>query len=77
MENLLEYVIGTLLGYDYCVSPRQMSEYTKRYQWIVTFDDRIRLVFDAKDIVVLRYMVDLSNDDEDAERITKLLTYLV
>lgn len=77
MENLLIYVISTLLGYDYSVSPRQLSEYTNRYQWIVRFADRVNIVFDDHDVKVLQFMKEMSNDDAEIERISKLLTYLV
>lgn len=77
MENLLNYVLSSLLGYDYYVSPRELGVYTNRYQWTVVFSNQMRLIFDEHDVSVLRYMVATSSDTEYVERISKLLKYFV
>lgn len=77
MENLLEYVVYALLGHTYVVSPREVGYKGTISQWRVTFENRVNLIFDEKDVKVLRFMVETSSDEETVERISKLLTYFV
>ena len=77
MENLLEYVIYALLGHNYEVGRRSIGADGKTSQWMVTFEDNVRLVFDERDVRVLKFMVETSKDADTIERITKLLTYFV
>lgn len=77
MEYLLEYVVFALLGHTYVVSPREVGYKETIWQWRVTFENRVNLIFDEKDVKVLRFMVETSSDEETVERISKLLTYFV
>ena len=77
MEILLEYVIYALLGHNYEVGRRCIGLDGKTSQWMVTFEDNVRLVFDERDVRVLKFMVETSEDADTIARITKLLTYFV
>lgn len=77
MENLLEYVIYALLGHNYEVGRRNIDPDGKTSQWIVTFEDNVRLVFNEQDVRVLKFMVETSEDVDAIVRIKKLLTYFV
>lgn len=77
MENLLEYVIYALLGHNYEVGRRCILPDGKTSQWVVTFEDNVNIVFDERDVRVLKFMVETSKDVDTIVRITKLLTYFV
>lgn len=77
MENLLEYVIYALLGHNYEVGRRCIGPDGKTSQWIVTFEDNVRLVFDERDVRVLKFIVETSEDADTVERITILLSCFV
>lgn len=77
MENLLEYVIYALLGHNYEVGRRSIGHDGKTSQWMVTFEDNVRFIFDERDVRVLKFMAETSEDADTIERITKLLTYFV
>lgn len=77
MENLLDYVIYALLGHNYEVGRRSIGHDGKTSQWMVTFEDNVQLVFDERDVRVLKFMVETSEDVDTIVRIKKLLTYFV
>lgn len=77
MENLLEYVIYALLGHNYEVGRCSIGYDGKKSQWMIKFEEDVRLIFDEDDVKVLRFMVETSEDPDTVERISKLLTYFV
>lgn len=77
MENLLEYVIYALLGHRYEVDPRSISYDGHTSQWIVRFEDNVRLIFDENDIKALHFLIDTTSDTDVVERVTKLLSFFV
>lgn len=77
MERLLDYIINSLLGNSYNVSPREIGYDGKTSQWRVTFENSVNLYFDEKDVKVLRFMVEMNDDPLTTVRIEKLLTKLV
>lgn len=77
MENLLEYVIYALLGHNYKVGRRSIGYDGKTSQWLIVFEEDVRLIFDENDVKVLRFIVETSKDPDTVERISKLLTYFV
>lgn len=70
MEILLDYVIYALLGHSYSVSPRRLGFNGNIYQWTVTFEENVYLVFDEADVRVLRSMAETSRDPDTIERIS-------
>lgn len=76
MESLLEYVIYALLGHEYEVGSRSISS-VGTSQWMVTFEENVRLVFDVKDVSVLEFMQKTTDDPDVRERIGKLLKCFV
>lgn len=77
MEKLLEYVIYALLGHRYEVDPRSISYDGHTSQWMVRFEDNVRLIFDENDLKVLQFIVDTTSDPVVVERVTKLLSFFV
>ena len=73
MENLLEYVIYALLGHDYEVGARSLSYDGHTSQWMVTFEEDVRLIFDENDVRTLQYMQATTEDPDVCERIGELL----
>lgn len=77
MENLLEYVIYALLGHNYKVERRSIGYDGKTSQWMITFENNVRLIFDEKDVCTLEFMQETTEDTDVRERIGKLLKSIV
>ena len=77
MENLLEYVIYALLGHNYSVGGRQLSYDGQTSQWMIKFEENVRLIFDEKDVCTLEFMQETTDDPDVRERIGKLLKCIV
>ena len=77
MENLLEYVIYALLGHNYEVGARSNSYKWHTFQWMVTFEGNVRLIFDENDVCTLQFMQATTQDPDVRERIGELLKRFV
>lgn len=77
MGNLIEYVIYALLGHNYEVGARSISYDGHTSQWMVTFEENVRLIFDEKDVCTLQFMQATTEDPDVRDRIGELLKRFV
>lgn len=77
MENLLEYVIYALLGHDYEVGASSLSYDGHTSQWMVTFEENVRLIFDENDVCTLQFMQATTEDPDVRDRIGEILQCFV
>lgn len=74
MENLIDYVIYALMGYEVKVKP-YVSEVSNRRQWLLSFGfhQDISLILDDADLATIKYVAENRElDDDERERYEKL-----
>ena len=77
MENLLDYLMYALCGYNYQVK-RCANSGTNLRQWIITFEGVVSIVLDESDISVLKEIYSIRTlDDEERGRYERLFSLCV
>ena len=77
MENLLDYLMYALCGYNYQVK-RCANRGTNLRQWIITFEGVVSIVLDESDISVLKEIYSIRTlDDEERGRYERLFSLCV
>lgn len=73
MENLLDYLIYALCGYDYVVKPMVKSRVNNCRQWMLSFGHEVSIILDEHDINVLKNLCySRPLDDEERARYEEL-----
>lgn len=74
MENLIDYLIYALMGYEVRVSA-SVSKVTKRRQWMLSFGfhQEISIILDEADLSTIKNVAtNRKLDDDERERYEKL-----